>query len=204
MATKVNPVTQQIAWTYATEGANVYFDQTGALSDPQTYTYAATNWLSQLGASPQRIVVTPSVECNNLALKFVGSPAYSVLTAPTNRYRGLVGIWGVSQVSDGSNPEFLGEVLGSAMVEVGIVGASGSSIMPDGNGTPPEAYFCRIIEPKIDRSLFPGFRIVGNEQEACPILLLDAMGYKHFIIEMRLSAEGQTAASELGFLYREI
>lgn len=204
MTDPVYPVTQQTAWTYATQGANVYFDEAGALSNPQEYTYSKLGWTSSLGSTGQRIVITPSVECNNLALKFVGSPVSDPLTMPTDRYRGLVGIWGVSEVTNGSATEYLGEFLGSAVVEIGIKGASGSAFLPSGSGTPPEAYFCRLIEPKIDRSLFPGFRIVGQEQEACPILILDAMGYTQFVIEMRVSAEGETAASELGFMYREI
>jgi hypothetical protein len=149
-------------------------------------------------------VITPSVESNNLALKFLGSPTSSPLTTPTTRYRGVVGIWGIGAVTNSTDTEYLGEFLGSAMVEVGRQNVSGTAFLPSGGSTGPLAYFCRLIQPKIDRSLFPGFRVVGQEGEASPILILDSMGYNQFIIEMRCLAEGETAADDLGYLYREI
>ncbi len=149
---------------------------------------------------------TPGIESNNLLLKFFGSPTSAAITTAGSRIRGGVGLWGSSELISGVNPEFLGEFLGSAVVEVGTVEAAGSDIMPSGGGTPPGpiANFCRAITPKIDRSLFPGFRVVGQEGEACPTLRVDSMGYSQFVIEMRRQAEGGTAADDLGFLYRFI
>lgn len=41
MATAVTPVSQQVAWTVQ-DPANDYFDQSGALSDPETYAHTDT------------------------------------------------------------------------------------------------------------------------------------------------------------------
>jgi len=204
MATPVSPVTQQRAWAYSASGNEVYFTQAAPLSEPQAYTFATSQWLTSLGSGgDERFVITPAVESNNLALKFVGHPMSDPLPDPTNRYRGLVGLWGISEATDGTDTEYVGEFLGTLVVETGIVAATGSAIVPSGSPA-PAAFFCRLIDTKLDRSLFPGFRVVGSEQDASPILLLDSMGYKQFVVEMRLSAEGQLAAQQLGFLWREI
>lgn len=198
----VYPVTQQTAWTYAEEGGTVYFTSTDPLSDPDTYTYSKTGWSTTLTGTDQYYVIDPSVESNNLALKFVGTPASATIASAGTRRRGVVGVWGISQVVSGGNTEYLGEFLGSAVVEVGTVAATGSAFLPNGSGSDAVAVFCRSIEPKVDRSLFPGFRVVGQEEEACPILLIDSMGYDTFIVEMRRQDEGGTKADDLSFLYR--
>lgn len=198
----VYPVTQQTAWTYAEIAGTVYFTDTGALSDPDTYTYSKPGWSTSLTGSNELFVVSPAVESNNLALKFVGTPASGSLASAGTKRRGVVGVWGISEVVSGGNTEYLGEFLGSAMIEVGTVAATGSAFLPNGTGGDPAAVFCRSIVPKIDRSLFPGFRVIGQEDEACPILLIDSMGYDQFVIELRCQAEGGTAAANLSFLYR--
>jgi hypothetical protein len=204
----VFPVTQQTDWTLAAEATTVYFTSTATLSDPDAYTYASASspWQTALSGSDQRFVFTPGVESNNLLLKFIGSPASASLATAGARVRGVFGLWGISELNSSGSPEFLGEFLGSAVIEIGTVEATGTAIMPNGSGTPigPLVKFARSITPKVDRSLFPGFRVVGQEGEACPTLLVDSMGYAQFVVEMRRQAEGGTAADDLGFMYRFI
>lgn len=204
MTDPVYPVTQQTAWTLAAQGTTVYFTSTSDLSDPSTYTYAKASspWQTDFSGNDQYFALTPAIESNNLALKFIGNPASPALSTVGSRVRGLVGVWGISELLAGGDPEFLGEFLGSAVLEVGLVQSTGTAILPDGGASGPMAKFVRSITPKVDRSLFPGFRVVGQEEEAAPVLLVDSMGYHQFIIEMRCRPEVGTAASNLGFMYR--
>lgn len=79
----------------------------------------------------------------------------------------------------------------------------------------PAPYFARQILVQEDHSIFPAFRIVGEEGEASPIIVSDTTGYKYVIVEMRcrlpVGASGgpfaipdvdTEAANRLGFLYR--
>lgn len=59
----------------------------------------------------------------------------------------------------------------------------------------------------MDTSLFPGMRVVGQQQNAAPVLLIDSMGYEQFIVEMKCLVpggpiSGQSAADGLAFVYR--
>lgn len=119
---------------------------------------------------------------------------------------GLVGVWGVSALNGAT--EYVGDYLGKAMIEVGSKEVASSAVLPDSGDTYP-AFWVRHIGVQDDRALFPGMRVVGEEGEASPVLVIDTMGYSRLIIEMRRVAVGPTlttadpvAAAYLSFLYR--
>lgn len=146
-----------------------------------------------------------TTESNNVLLKFYGNPASSaIVTLPSTVRTGLVGIWGVSELNGGD--EYIGDYLGKVMIEVGSKGVDSSTVLPAAGDV---AYWIRHIGVQDDRALFPGMRVVGEQDEAAPVLVVDTMGYSQLIIEMRRVAVGPTlttadpvAAAYLGFLYR--
>lgn len=88
------------------------------------------------------------------------------------------------------------------------VAATNSNILPDGD---PDAlaYFCDRIDPRVDASLFPGMRVVGQEQSAAPVLVIDSMGYFQFLVELKCrlpagAVTGDVAADGLAFIHRVI
>lgn len=171
---------------------------------PDTYAHTDTftDWQTVLttGQTQRVRLDLTSVESNNLILKFFENPATTSTTGQT----GLVGIWGVSELNGAS--EYVGDYLGKAMILVGEKEVDSSAVLPHSGSSDP-AFWVREIGVQDDRSLFPGMRIVGQEGEAAPVLVLDTMGYTHLIIEMRRVAVGtglqtSNAALFLGFLYR--
>lgn len=205
MATAVNPVTQQTAWAYPFTTA-AYFTDTDPLSDPSAYALrvGATSFQPDYTATQQVMAITPAAESNNLLLKFVGTPATGAFIR-----RGVAAIWGVSKLSKaGVDDEYVAEFLGQLDLNIGTVAATGSQILPD--GTPDDlAYFCDRIDPRVDASLFPGMRVVGQEESASPVLVLDSMGYLQFLVELKCrlpegAVSGDAAADGLAFIYRAI
>jgi len=212
MADEVIPVSQQSQWRVSQSGSDKYFDQSGDVSAPGTYTHTTDSdpWPSALTGSNQRIRIDlQAMQANNLALKFFGAPA-SVYPQSGDQVEGLAAFWGVSQMTDGAQTptiEYAGEYLGKVRLAVGKTAGvtSQTSILP----ATPAPFFVREIAVLEDHSIFPAFRIVGQEDEAAPILVFDTIGYRHVIVEMRRQAPGQTgittvAATDLGFLYRVI
>lgn len=221
MADEVIPVSQQSQWRVGKEVTTKYFTGTDALSDPGAYvqTDDLANWATDLLAtSGQRVLVDlTSLEANNLALKFFGAPAstWPGTGQSLKQYEGQVALWGVSEMTDDASPtpniEYAAEYLGKLVVVVGktagVVPVS-NPILPD----TPAPYFVRQILVQEDHSIFPAFRIVGEEGEAAPILVVDTIGYSRVIVEMRrqtgpdagLPAGVVEAATALGFLYRVI
>lgn len=205
MATRVNPVTERTDWTAPFDNTtNPYFTDTNGLSDPKAYALATTAWNTSFTGNSQLLVVTPAAESNNLALKFLGKPESVAAEATTgNVYRGQGAIWGISKLVKSSTTEFVAEFLGSFDLTVGTVSASASSILPNGTQG-DEAFFCREIAPRVDASLFPGMRVVGQQGDASPILLIDSMGYHQFLIELKCNDPvGSTPATGLLLIHRE-
>lgn len=205
MATAVNPVTQQTAWTYPCT-TNAYFTDTNALSDPSAYALrvSSTSFQPDYTATQEVMAITPAIESNNLLLKFFGTPPTGAFTR-----RGVAATWGVSKlVKSGQDDEYVSEFLGQIDLAVGTVAATGSNILPD--GTPDAlAYFCDRIDARVDASLFPGMRIVGQQGAASPVLVLDSMGYVQFLVELKCrlpegAVSGDAAADGLAFMYRLI
>lgn len=201
MATPVNPVTQITAWTYPFT-TDAYFTDTNPLSDPDTYAFrTGTSFQPVYTGTQQMMAITPGVESNNLLLKFIGTPP----TAGTIK-EGVGAIWGVSELVSGGTTEHVAEFLGRFDLTVGTVPATGSGILPDGD--PDDlAYFCNRIDPRVDASLFPGMRVVGQEQDASPVLVIDSMGYVQFLVELKCrlpEGSGNVAAEGLALIYRMI
>lgn len=193
MATAVNPVTQKTAWTYPFT-TPAYITTTGSLSAPDAYAFGTG---SAFQSNNDRMVFQPSVESNSLALKFIGDP-----DSPSTVSRGIGAIWGTSKLTEsGQSDEVIGEYLGQFDLTVGTAEATSSSILP----TSPQAYFCNRIDPRVDASLFPGMRVVGQQEDAGPVLLIDSMGYDQFIVELRCelpAGSSDVAADGLAFIYR--
>lgn len=212
MATKVTPVSQQVAWTIQNP-ANAFFTDSSALSGPDAYSHTddiGNDWPTTLTGTGQRVQIDlsgGSSEANNLLLKFYGNPASAALdTPPTTVETGVVAIWGISELNGAT--EYMGDYLGQLAIDVGSKLIDVSAVLPDDNDDDP-GYWVRRIEVQNDRSLFPAMRVVGQEGEAAPVLVVDTMGYARIIVEMRLTAAGgggstwsPVAADYLGFLYR--
>lgn len=135
-----------------------------------------------------------------MLLKFYGNPATTSTVART----GLVGLWGVSELNGAT--EYVGDYLGKAKIVLGEKEIDSSAVLPDSGDTNP-GFWAREVGVQDDRSLFPGMRVVGQEGEAAPVLVVDTMGYTYVIVEMRravvtTSLQTTNSADFLGFLYR--
>ena len=218
---EVIPVSQQSQWRVGKETTTKYFTDDDPLSDPGGYvqTDDIGNWATDLiVTNGQRVLVDlTSLEANNLALKFFGAPTstWPGTGQSLKQYEGLAAFWGVSEMTDDATPtpniEYAAEYLGKIVVVIGktagVVPVS-DPILP----ATPAPYFARQILVQEDHSIFPAFRVVGEEGEASPILVFDTIGYSRVIVEMRLQTGPDaglpsgvvSAATDLGFLYRVI
>ena len=67
-----------------------------------------------------------------------------------------------------------------------------------------EASWAKEVAVTGDQSLFPGIRLVGRgtlTDPAAPALILDAMGYAGFVVQMAKVVSGD--ALQFGFVHRE-
>lgn len=220
MPDEVIPVSQQSQWRAGQDGSTKYFDDDNPLSDPGAYVHTddLADWATDLTISNgQRLLIDlVALPANNLALKFFGAPAstWPGTGQTLKQYEGQVALWGVSEMTDDAEPaniEYAAEYLGKLVVAVGKTAGVVPTTNPILPGT-PAPYFVRQILVQEDRSIFPAFRVVGEEDEASPILVLDTIGYSRVIVEMRmqtgpdagLPAGVVEAATHLGLLYRTI
>ena len=130
-----------------------------------------------------------SAESSTIAWKFYG-------TGGDNK-TGTARIWGVSKLVSGATTEYLGESIcelslttGATQINSTVDGDPGSTILPT-------SYQVDTIIIDEDRSHLPGARVVGGGDNGIAVLLLDAMGYKYFVLEML-----NVTTTGLGALYR--
>ncbi len=231
MAAARTSVTKTTNWTVAmgptSGGDKAYFwrlnnpqpANLNELSTPEYYTFNSVPWLSKLSEDGnddqrQRIVVDLSGdESNQILLKFFGTPQSTPALANKARV-GMGAVWGVGELANGTDTEYLGEFLGRFELTMGAEAATGSNVVPS------DAIFGRRCTVVADRSMFPGFRAVGEYplsqgsggSEALvapsPVLAVDALGYTAIIVELRgqfpLGSAKSATATKLGFAYRTL
>lgn len=191
MATQVTPVSQQIAWLLQ-DNTNKYLNDTGDLSAPEAYNHAASPWTSDYsGNDQQRVVFDLTTEANTFLLKFWGRPA-STPPDPypsSTIYAGLGAVWGISklvnQLVSPTTTEYLGEYLGKFELVVGRDQVASGTLLPDTEDPEGAATWISEINILEDRSIFPAFRVIGQQGDAAPVLAFDSMGYSQIIVEMR-------------------
>jgi len=236
MATPRTSVSPTTAWRVATgptgSGDSAYFlriipdgSPFNELSGPERYTFSTSPWIGQLASASvdevhQRVVLDlVQAESNQLLLKFFGSPESNPQPSFVSARVGVGAVWGISEASDGTDTEYIGEFLGRFQLTMGAVQAAGSAIFPPiAPGEP--AIFGRRCTVVADRAMFPGFRAVGElplstGQDASerlispsPVLAVDALGYTAMVVELRgrkldggVDSQG---ATELGVAYRTL
>ena len=169
-------ITAQNSWTsWFSDGTDDFFTSTAALSDPDEYLHSTSEWTSDLGTSQtqQRLVVSGTdFQANNLELSFIGKEPQS----GTSRYHALAALWGFAKLDD---TDYFARFLGQFELVLGTAAGAGNSVLPAGTK------FVRAITPVVDRSLFPGIRITGQEGQAAAALTIDAVGFLGFVLEMR-------------------
>ncbi|MFG0283963.1 MAG: hypothetical protein ACF8R7_06030 [Phycisphaerales bacterium JB039] len=194
-------ISAQNAWQpWFSEGNNQFFTSDEDLSDPEAYLHATSPWTSDLAPATddQRLVVSGTdFAANNLELSFIGKVPQTG-DAP---YHAIGALWGFSKLVE-PDGDYFARYLAQFELVLGTADrASGSSILPSG------AKFVRAITPTVDRSLFPGIRITGQEGQAAAVMTLDAIGFFGFILELRAKkpagADG-SAMSAVGALRRVV
>ncbi|MFG0286100.1 MAG: hypothetical protein ACF8R7_16910 [Phycisphaerales bacterium JB039] len=186
-------VTLQEAWKALTL-ENSLFDTTAALSTPDAYAHATSVFTGTTGS---RVVITGIDESNILSLKFYGKEP----TTGSAPFTGQAALWGISKLEEGATTEYMADYLCSLALTLGTKDrASGSAIIP------ANMKFVKEIAALDDTSLFPGLRIVGQKDNAAASMVLDAMGFWGYILEMTNVKVGTAGAAtdELGALYRLI
>lgn len=189
MATKVAVVTEKNVWNLGNDKDKLFKDST--LSDPEDFSDAGSAWTTQIAGAvgnqrTTRLVVSPAAEFNVISWKFYGTDAADEVC--TARF------WAFTDVN---NNGVVGDYLGDVVITLGAKAIhSGATVLPEGK------LWAKRLQPTIDKTLFPGVRVIGEGGNAPATMIFDGMGLKSFIVEIAMThPEGQTAASA-GVLWR--
>ncbi|MFG0286070.1 MAG: hypothetical protein ACF8R7_16760 [Phycisphaerales bacterium JB039] len=190
-------VTAQNPWAIGLQGDSDGFNSADDFSSPGEYNYAASLWSDVSG---KRKVISNIAQSSNLALMFFGTDAEDEV--------GQIRLWGYSFADQGGT-KFTATFLAQLTITLGARDEGSGTVFGD------NIRFAKLITPTRDRTLFPGIRIVGEEpddpaadprKDSAALLLLDALGFKGYIVEGRkivpASAPGASALATLGFAYR--
>lgn len=191
-ASVVAPVTRQNSWQLLPVGIpDPLFGDTSALSAPGAYAHrkSSTFW-GTVQASPGQVVAFSGegLESNSLALSFLGRDG--VDSAP---YHAIGALWMARKLMNATDTEYRGTFLGEFEL---ILGAQ----QRDGTGgiLPNDVKWVKSINPVKDRALFPGIRIVGQEEDAAAEMILDGMGAWGYILELRCTVPMSASGSAMG------
>lgn len=192
MATKVAVVTEKNVWNLGNDKAKLFVRQTQ--SDPEEYSDKSSAWQTLLGGAGTNtavLVVTPTVEFNVISWKFYGTDAADEVC--------IARFWAFTDVLNGG---VAGDYMGDVVITLGAKAIhSGASVLPEGK------LWAKRLQPTIDKTLFPGVRLVGEGGNAPVTMLFDGMGLKSFIVEIAMikptGSEADVAASA-GVLWRVI
>lgn len=192
MATKVAVVTEKNIWQVGNDISKLFERVTH--SDPEDYSDKSTAWQTQFGGAGSNtavLVVTPSVEFNVISWKFYGTDAADEVC--------IARFWAFSDVQN--NGGVIGDYMGDVVVTLGSKQIhAGATVLPEGKR------WAKLLRPTIDKTLFPGVRVIGEGGNAPATMLFDGMGLKSFIVEIAMidpKSEGKQAASA-GVLWRVI
>jgi hypothetical protein len=130
------------------------------------------------------------VEFNVIAWKFFGLDAEDeVCTARFWAFTDVLGNGGV-----------MGDYMGDVVITLGSKAIhSGASVLPG------DKLWAKRLQPTIDKTLFPGVRVIGEGGNAPATMIFDGMGLKSFIVEIAMivpQSSGATAADSAGLLWR--
>lgn len=190
MATKVAVVTEKNLWHLGNDRAKLF--KLNGLHDPEEYADASAAWTTETDdlADPQRtvrLVVTPAEEFNVISWKFYGTDtADQVCTAR---------FWAFADVDN--NGGVMGDYMGDVVITLGSKEIhSGATVLPGGK------LWAKRLQPTIDKTLFPGVRVIGEGGNAPATMIFDGMGLKSFIVEIALIGSGGDPAEDAGVLWR--
>ena len=189
MATKVAVVTEKNIWRLGND-ADKLFKET-SLNDPEEYSDASSAWTTQTaGGVPRtvRLVVTPTVEFNVISWKFYGTDAADEVC--------IARFWAFADVENSGG--VVGDYMGDVVVTLGSKAIhSGATVLPE------DKLWAKRLQPTIDKTLFPGVRIVGEGGNAPATMIFDGMGLKSFIVEIAMITPGsENPAASAGVLWR--
>ncbi len=170
---------------------------TGTLSARNALAHL-TDWPTTNSSAGQTVLnVLP---CNALSLRFFAKDT-STPTPNINGKQVKVRLWGLTNLFTGtSSCDTLGDWLGDFTVTFGGAAVAGSFIF----ASTANSSWAKEIAITGDQSLFPGIRQVGRGllgAEAVPSLVLDAMGYAGFVVQMEKVVSGDSL--DFGFVHRE-
>jgi len=156
------------------------------------YSDAASAWTTLTLGDTLRLVVTPGVDFNVITWKFYGLGGVDKVC--TARF------WGLADVE--SSGGVMGDYLGDVVVTLGSKQIhGGATVLPGGR------YWAKRLQPTIDKTLFPGVRVIGEGGNAPATMLFDGMGLKSFIVEIaKIVPAGSSAdpVTSAGVLWRVI
>lgn len=191
MADLVAPVTRQGSWEMLGVGIDPMFGDTSALSAPSAYAHRkSTNFWTGSSASPGQYIAIEDagLESNSLSLSFFGKEPGS----GSGPFHAIGALWVASKLVAGLNTEFRGTFLGEFELTLGATLRDGTGgILPDG------VKWVKAINPVKDRALFPGIRIVGQEGDAPPEMILDGIGGWGYLLELRCLLPGGASGSAM-------
>lgn len=127
------------------------------------------------------------LESNSLSLSFFGSEPGSGMSP----FHAIGALWVASKLQSGTDTEFRGTFLGEFELVLGEQARDGTGgILPD------NVKWVKSINPVKDRALFPGIRIVGQDGNAPPEMIIDGIGGWGFVLELRcrVPTEGEGSA----------
>src|SRR5690606_38049344 len=113
---------------------------------------------------------------NSLALSFLGKEPAS----GSGPFHAIGGLWMARKLENATDTEYRGTFLGEFELILGAQARDGTGgILPD------DVKWVKSINPVKDRALFPGIRIVGQDGNAPPEMIIDGIGGWGVVLELR-------------------
>jgi hypothetical protein len=193
MADLVAPVTRQTSWELLElDASNPMFTDTGAFSAPSKYAHRNNSaFWSSVTATPglQRVAFAGTdLESNSLALSFFGLEPGS----GSGPFHAIGRLWMARKLVKATDTEFRGTFLGEFELLLG-----GEPRIGTGGILPDDVKWVKSINPVKDRALFPGIRIVGQDEDAAAEMILDGIGAWGYILELRCSVPNGASGSAM-------
>lgn len=188
MATTRAIGTNQDPWNFIADDAGI-----GSVTSKDGYAHV----IGTLGSATGKHVLDLDAVACGLALKFFGTNAAEETAE--------VRIWGLSQINDDPDPEFLGIYLGELRIELGTTFADSGVFSGD------DHFFCWLIKIMEDAGPAPPEpAVIGGERtepstggvyaNLSATLLFPSLGFRYVIVELKPTASGGMAT--VGLLWR--